>query len=149
MTVTDKFMDDSARAAIRALRGLEQTAIMLETYAPEVFPDVNEQGQKHFGRVMMEAAAQAIRDSWALAIKEAENSKRANQVAETARLREALVAQVDVNKRLMRAAGLDDQAIADSTAQARRALGHCPICKQQIEDDHICAIECCPMGEGF
>jgi len=27
--VTDKFMDDSARAAIRALRNLEPTAIML------------------------------------------------------------------------------------------------------------------------
>jgi hypothetical protein len=68
--VTIEFMDASAKAAICALRGLEQTAIMLETYAPEVFPEVNEQGQKHFGRVMMESAARAIREAWA-AIKDA------------------------------------------------------------------------------
>jgi hypothetical protein len=71
--VTPEFREASERAAIRALRGLEQTAIMLETYAPEVFPEINEQGQKHFGRVMMESAAQAIRDSWSQAIREVEN----------------------------------------------------------------------------
>ena len=81
MTVTDTFKDDSARAAIRALRGLEQTAIMLEKYAPEIFPNVNEHGQKDFGRVMMESAAQAIRDAWADAIRDTENADRARQIA--------------------------------------------------------------------
>jgi predicted ArsR family transcriptional regulator len=89
MTVTDKFKDDSAYAAIRALRGLEQTAIMLEKWAPDVFPEVNEQGQKHFGRVMMESAAQAIREAWAQAIKDAENSQRAEHVAELDGTRDA------------------------------------------------------------
>ena len=87
MTVTDKFKDDSARAAVGALRGLEQTAIMLEKWAPDVFPEINEQGQKHFGRVMMESAAQSIRDAWAQAIKGAENSERANHALEMERLR--------------------------------------------------------------
>ena len=64
------FMNRSAKAAIRALRGLEQTAIMLETYAPEIFPEVNEQGQVHFGRAMMESAAEAIRAAWTSAIAE-------------------------------------------------------------------------------
>jgi hypothetical protein len=82
MSVTEQFKDDSARAAIRALRRLEQTAVMLETYAPEIFPNINEQGQKDFGRVMMESAAQAIRDSWADAIKDVENAKRAREISE-------------------------------------------------------------------
>lgn len=87
MTVTEKFKDDSARAAISALRGLEQTAIMLERWAPDVFPEVNEQGQKHFGRVMMESAAQAIREAWAQAVKGAENSDHVNHVLEVEQLR--------------------------------------------------------------
>jgi hypothetical protein len=89
MTVTEKFKNDSAIAAIRALRGLEQTAIMLETYAPEIFPETTEVNgvlQKHFGRVMMESAAQAIRESWANAIKETENSDRADQIADVEHL---------------------------------------------------------------
>ncbi|MBP6228490.1 MAG: hypothetical protein KA472_11210 [Pseudomonadales bacterium] len=81
MTVTEQFKDDSARAAIRALRGLEQTARMLETYAPDLYPEVDEHGRKHFGRVMMESAAQAIRDAWADAIKDVENAERARQIA--------------------------------------------------------------------
>lgn len=76
MSVTEKFMDDSARACIRALRELERTAIMLETYAPEIFPEVNAEGQIHFGRAMMESAAEAIREAFAKAIKSAENSDR-------------------------------------------------------------------------
>ena len=74
--VTPEFLDASARAAIRALRGLEQTAIMLETYAPEIFPETNEVNgvvQKHFGRVIMESAAQAIRDSFKQAVREIEH----------------------------------------------------------------------------
>jgi len=73
--VTPEFLDASARAAIRALRGLEQTAVMLETYAPEIFPEVNVVNgveQRHFGRVMMEGAAQSIRDSFKQAVREIE-----------------------------------------------------------------------------
>lgn len=74
--VTPEFLDASARAAIRALKGLEQTAIMLETYAPEIFPEINAVNgvvQKHFGRVMMESSAQAIRDSFKQAVREIEH----------------------------------------------------------------------------
>lgn len=39
---------------------LELTANMLEKYAAEIYPDINESGQKHFVRVMMECAAEAI-----------------------------------------------------------------------------------------
>ncbi len=67
--VTVEFMDKSAKAAIRALRGLEQTAIMLETYAGDTFPP-DENGQIHFGRALMESAAEAIRAAWAAAIAE-------------------------------------------------------------------------------
>lgn len=93
MTVTPEFKEASARAAIRALRELEQTAIMLETYAPEVFPEINEQGQKHFGRVMMESAAEAIRGAWAKAIKEAENfpDDPANLIEQRGKVRQALL----------------------------------------------------------
>jgi hypothetical protein len=75
--VTFAFMAASAKAAIRALRDLEQTAIMLEKWAPEVFPETNEVNgviQKHFGRVMMESAAEAIRQAWAGAIAEIEKT---------------------------------------------------------------------------
>lgn len=88
MTITEKFKDDSARAAIRALRGLEQTAIMLETWAPEVFPETTEVNgvvQKHFGRVMMESAAESIRQAWADAIKEVADSDRTNTEDERVR----------------------------------------------------------------
>lgn len=73
--VTPEFLDASARAAIRAIRGLEQTAIMLETYAPEIFPETKEVNgvvQKHFGRCMMEGAAKAIRDAFQQSIREIE-----------------------------------------------------------------------------
>lgn len=51
-------------AAIRELRGLEQTAIMLEKQAPELYPEVKD-GKVHFGRAVMESAAEAIRQAWA------------------------------------------------------------------------------------
>ena len=70
--VTPEFKEASTRSAIRALRGLEQTAIMLEKWGPEAFP-ANEQGQVHFGRAMTDAAAQAIRDAWKSAIVEVES----------------------------------------------------------------------------
>lgn len=43
-----------------ALKELTRTSSMLKTYAPEVFPEVNEMGQVHFGRAMMESAAESI-----------------------------------------------------------------------------------------
>lgn len=62
--VTPEFIDASAKAAIRALRGLEQTAIMLETWAPECFPVLPEHdGKVHFARALMESAAQSIREA--------------------------------------------------------------------------------------
>lgn len=71
--VTPEFIAASAKAAIRALRGLEPTAIMLERYAEECFPILPEhQGKVHFARAIMESAAEAIRESWASAIKEVE-----------------------------------------------------------------------------
>lgn len=76
-SVTPEFIDASAKAAIRALRGLEQTAIMLETWAPECFPVLPEdEGKKHFARVLMESAAEAIREAWASAIREVEEFQR-------------------------------------------------------------------------
>lgn len=117
MTVTDKFKNDSAIAAIRALRGLEQTAIMLERYAPDLYPDVDEHGRKHFNRVLMESAAEAIRQAWKDAISEAENSERADLVAENERFRNALS---DI------ASGfscLQGYSAADAAQTAREALG--------------------------
>jgi hypothetical protein len=40
-----------------------------------VFPEINDKGQKHFGRVMMEAAAESIREAFANAIKQVETPK--------------------------------------------------------------------------
>lgn len=37
---------------------------MLEKWAPDVFPEVDKHGRKHFGRIMMESAAETIRDAW-------------------------------------------------------------------------------------
>lgn len=50
---------------------------MLEIYAPEIFPETNEVNgviQKHFGRVMMESASEAIRKSFKQAIREIEHT---------------------------------------------------------------------------
>lgn len=96
MTVTPEFKEASARAAIRALRGLEQTAIMLETWAPEIFPETTVTDgieQKHFGRIMMESAAQAIREAWASAIKEVEAfpPDPKNLIEQRGKLRQALL----------------------------------------------------------
>ena len=52
------------RDALRAaLDMIAQTAVMFETWAPECFPEVNAQGQKHFARVMMESGAESIRNA--------------------------------------------------------------------------------------
>jgi hypothetical protein len=91
MSVTQHFAA-SARACIRALLGLETTAIMLEKWGPEAFP-TNEQGQVHFGRVMTDAAAEAIRTAWKTAIQEIESfpDGEAGWIEERGRLRNAII----------------------------------------------------------
>lgn len=74
MTATPEFQEASARACIRALRGLEQTAIMLEKWGPETFP-VGEDGKIHFGRAITDSAAEAIRDAWRVAMSQVDTSK--------------------------------------------------------------------------
>ncbi len=76
--VTFEFMDRSARACIAQLRGLEPTAIMLETQAADLWPLLPEHGGKvHFGRAVMEGAAESIRQAWANAIKAVEGTPAA------------------------------------------------------------------------
>ena len=86
------FAEASTRAAIRALRGLEQTAVMLEKWGPEAFP-ANEQGQIHFGRAITDSAAQAIRDAWTAAIVEVEAfpENEGGWIEERGRLRQAVL----------------------------------------------------------
>ena len=92
MTVTPAFETASARACIRALRGLEKTAIMLEKWGPETFP-ADEQGQVHFGRAMTDAAAQDIREAWKTAIQEVESfpDNEGGWIEERGRLRNAII----------------------------------------------------------
>ena len=123
MSVTPEFKEASSRAAIRALRNLEQTATMLETYAPDVFPEINEQGQKHFGRAMMESAAQAIRDSWKAAVVEVESfpDDPANIIEERGRLRQALLEIAgELGAALVQQSPSDDQIIMDHVRDAHQ-----------------------------
>ena len=126
MTVTPEFKEASTRAAIRALRGLEQTAIMLETYAPEIFPEVkvtNGVEQKTFGRVMMESAAQAIRDAWKSAIVEAEafTAEPSNWIEERAAYRQALLEIAgETGAAIGQSIPSDDQIIIGHIAEAAR-----------------------------
>ncbi len=123
MSITEEFKEASARAAIRALRGLEQTAIMLETWAPDIFPEINEQGQKHFGRVMLESAAQAIRDSWKAAVVEVETfpDDPANIIEERGRLRQALLAIAgELGAALVQQSPSDDPVIISHVRDAQQ-----------------------------
>ena len=126
MTVTPEFKEASTRAAIRALRGLEQTAIMLETYAPEIFPEVKITDgveQKAFGRVMMERAAQAIRDAWKSAIMEVEAfpAEPANWIEERATYRQALLEIAgETGAAIGQSIASDDQIIMGHVAEAAR-----------------------------
>jgi len=129
MTVTLEFKEASARAAIRGLRGLEQTAIMLETYAPDVFPEINEHGQKHFGRIMMESAAEAIRSAWSNAIVEVENfpDDPASLIEQRGKLRQALLEIAgELGAALVQQSPTDDKIIMDHVREAhdiaKRAL---------------------------
>lgn len=92
MTVTPEFKEATSRAALRALRGLEQTAVMLEKWGPEAFP-ANEQGQVHFGRAMTDSAAEAIRAAWRNAIVEVEHfpDDPTNLIEQRGQLRQALL----------------------------------------------------------
>jgi hypothetical protein len=87
--VTEAFMDRSAKAAISALMSLEATAKMLEKWAPEIFPEVNDKGQMHFGRIMMEGAAESIREAFANAIKQVETPRTPPSVAAATAIAEA------------------------------------------------------------
>lgn len=123
MAVTAEFKEASTRAAIRGLRGLEQTAVMLEKWAPEVFPEVNEQGQKHFGRVMMESAAEEIRNAWKGAVVEIENfpDDPSNIIEQRGQLRRALL---QIATLLLAVAGPDEPQPPDVVlANAREAAG--------------------------
>ena len=129
MTVTLEFKEASARAAIRGLRGLEQIAVMLETYAPDVFPEVNERGQKHFGRVMMESAAEAIRSAWSSAIVEVEKfpDDPASLIEQRGKLRQALLEIAgELGAALVQQSPKDDKIIMDHVREAhdiaKRAL---------------------------
>jgi hypothetical protein len=113
MTVSHEFERASARAVIRALRGLEQTAIMLEKWGPEAFP-ANEQGQVHFGRAMTDSAAEAIRAAWKTAIEEVTNfpDDEDGWIAERGRLRNVMLeAAGELGAALSQVAPSDDAII--------------------------------------
>lgn len=118
MTVTSEFKEASTRAAIRALRGLEPTAKMLEQYAAETFPP-NDHGQVHFGRALMDAAAEAIRGAWRQAIREVEAFPADDNgiVEQLGKLRRALGKIVDLE------ASEADDPLDDAISIARMALG--------------------------
>lgn len=129
MSISAEFNEASTRAAIRGLRGLEQTAIMLETYAPDIFPEINEHGQKHFGRVMMESAAEAIRSAWSSAIVEVENfpDDPASLIEQRGKLRQALLEIAgELHAALVQQSPSDDKIIIDHVRDAseiaKRAL---------------------------
>ncbi len=95
---------------------------MLETYAPDIFPEINEQGQKHFGRIMMEAAAQAIRDAWKSAIVEIEDfpADPANLIEQRGKLRQALLEITgELGAALLQQAASDDQIIMGHVRDAQ------------------------------
>jgi len=126
MTVTPEFKEASSRAAIRALRGLEQTAIMLEKWGPEAFP-ANEQGQVHFGRAITDAAAQAIREAWKAAIVEVEAfpNDPNSFLEERGKLRQALL---EITGEL--GAALTQRTLSDDII----IMGHIEMAKQIATD---------------
>lgn len=169
-SVTPKFKEATGRAALRGLRGLEQTAIMLETWAPEIFPGENEQGQKHFGRIMMECSATAIRDAWRGAIVEVVDfpDDPANLIEQRGRLRQALFDIAGLLQKALIAAEPNNTnfiLISEARNVARDALKSpnlveanpeppttlpqvCPSCNQPYKDGETCKAGRggCPMG---
>jgi hypothetical protein len=124
MSVTPQFENASARACIRALRGLEQTAIMLEKWGPEAFP-ANEQGQVHFGRAVTDSAAQAIREAWKTAIQELENfpDSDAGWLIERSNLRNSIIeACGELGAALVQQSPSDDEIIMSHIKRAIECL---------------------------
>jgi len=124
MSVKPEFETASARACIRALRGLEPTAIMLEKWGPEAFP-TDENGQVHFGRAMTDAAAQAIREAWKTAIQEVENfpDDQAGWIAERADLRNAVLEALgELGAALIQQSPSDDMIIMSHIRDAVECL---------------------------
>jgi len=124
MSVSREFESASARACIRALCGLEQTAIMLEKWGPEAFP-ANEQGKVHFGRAMTDSAAEAIRAAWTIAIKEVEAfpDYEAGWVEERGKLRNAVLeACADLGTALAQSIPEDDVIIMGHVKSALDGL---------------------------
>lgn len=126
MSVTPEFKEASSRAAIRALRGLEQTAVMLEKWGPDAFP-ANEQGQVHFGRAMTDAAAEAIREAWKAAIVEVEAfpDDPNSLIEERGKMRQALLEIAgELGAALVQRAPSDDPII----------MGHIEVAKKIATD---------------
>lgn len=123
MTVTPAFETASARACIRALRELEQTAIMLEKWGPEAFP-ANEQGQVHFGRAMTDSAAEAIRAAWKTAIQEVEHfpDDEAGWIAERGELRHAILEAVCELGHIVRESGGNPELMTMGIKRAAEIL---------------------------
>lgn len=122
MTVSPDFHEASARACIRALRGLEQTAIMLEKWGPETFP-AGPDGKIHFGRQMTDSTAEAIREAWRVAIREIEHFPPTpeSMVVQLGNLRQALGKIADLE---------DSEAgepLDDAIAIAKAALSQQPV----------------------
>jgi hypothetical protein len=98
---------------------------MLETYAPELYPEVtvtNGVEQKHFGRVMMESAAQTIREAWSSAIKEVEAfpDDPKNLIEQRGRLRQVMLEIAgELGAADVQSCASDDQIIMQHVRNAR------------------------------
>ncbi len=75
---------DAARAEVERLReAATTTATMLAIWGPETFPEVNEHGQVHFARALMESAAESLFEVLPPEAKQAMEAKRAEILAIT------------------------------------------------------------------
>jgi hypothetical protein len=121
MHVTLAFQEASARACIRALRGLEQTAIMLERWEPECVP-ADEQDRVHIARSMTEQAAEAIRAACMTAVREVENfpDDEPGLIAAHGRLRSAML---EIDSHLEKALARDPSADGTIMGHVREADG--------------------------
>lgn len=69
ISISEAMKQAGVRAVVRALRDeLELTRKMLMVQSAEAFPEINEHGQKHFLRVVMESAAEEIDELFGAAI---------------------------------------------------------------------------------
>lgn len=130
----------------------------------------NEQGQKHFGRIMMECSATAIRDAWRGAIVEVVDfpDDPANLIEQRGRLRQALFDIAGLLQKALIAAEPNNTnfiLISEARNVARDALKSpnlveanpeppttlpqvCPSCNQPYKDGETCKAGRggCPMG---